>query len=380
MARNKTLFFSIIGLALVAVAVMVPLRSLLINTDPIVLSVLYSTEKAAWLEATLVDFEAQINGRPVQVELTAMGSREMVEAVLAGSAQPVLLSPASSLQVSILADQSRASRGAPLVSAADPQVCRPVVTTPLVLVGWRERAEVLWGQQVGLDLWQRLHQAAVDPAGWQSYGHPEWGYFKFGHTSPLTSNSGLMTILLMTYGYFGKTGDLTTTDILSDSAYQQWFAALEQTISDFGNSSGTYMRDIITYGPSKYDLVAIYESSAIEQLENAAGRYGELRIYYPPATVMSDHPFCLLQAEWVSPEQAQAARLLVDYLLSRPAQEKALALGFRPADASISLTQADSPFTRYAANGLQIALPVEVEVPSGEVLDTLIRFWDRTVR
>src|SRR5690606_12581572 len=104
--------------------------------------------------------------------------------------------------------------------------------------------------------------------------------------------------------YFGKTGDLTTADILSDSAYQQWFTALEQTISDFGNSSGTYMRDIITYGPSKYDLVAIYESSAIEQIENAAGRYGELRIYYPPATVMSDHPFCLVQAEWVSPEQA----------------------------------------------------------------------------
>jgi ABC-type sulfate transport system substrate-binding protein len=130
-----------------------------------------------------------------------------------------------------------------------------------------------------------------------------------------------------------------------------------------------------------YDMVAVYESTAIEQADNAKGRYGELRVYYPPATVMSDHPFCVLNAEWVTPEKAQAAKAFVDYLTSRKAQELALfKYGFRPADDSIALDQAGSPFARYAANGLMVQLPPQVQVPRGEVLNTLLDFWSRNVR
>jgi ABC-type sulfate transport system substrate-binding protein len=135
------------------------------------------------------------------------------------------------------------------------------------------------------------------------------------------------------------------------------------------------MRDIVTYGPSKYDIVAVHEATAIEQAANAEGRYGELRVYYPPATVLSDHPFCTMQAEWVTPEKTAAAELFIDYLLSSPAQEQALALGFRPADPSLALDQLDSPFVRYAANGIMTQLPPQVDVPPGEVLDTLMRIW-----
>jgi ABC-type sulfate transport system substrate-binding protein len=127
--------------------------------------------------------------------------------------------------------------------------------------------------------------------------------------------------------------------------------------------------------------VAVYESTAIEQIENAAGRYGELHVYYPPATVLSDHPFCILAASWVQPEQAQAARQFVDYLAARPAQELALLkYGFRPADAGVPLDQPGSPFTRYSSNGFSTALPPQVAVPSGDVLSTLLDFWSRSVR
>jgi ABC-type Fe3+ transport system substrate-binding protein len=267
-----------------------------------------------------------------------------------------------------------------MVNAADPATCRSVVQTPLVLVAWRERADVLWGANPNDQMWRRLHEAVVDPAGWQSYNHPEWGYIKFTHTDPLKSNSGLMTILLMTYSYFDKTTGLTSDDLLADDAYRQWFAEIENTISEFGSSTGTYMKDIVVYGPSKYDIVAVYEATAIEQADNAAGRYGELRVYYPPATVMSDHPFCVLNADWVTSEKAAAAQLFVDYLLSRPVQEKALKHGFRPADSTIPLNQADSPLLRYAANGLQVDLPPEVEIPPGNVLNTLLDVWRRSVQ
>lgn len=189
-----------------------------------------------------------------------------------------------------------------------------------------------------------------------------------------------MTILLMSDTYLGKTGNLSSNDILSNDAYKQWFLETENTISDFGDSTGTYMKDMIAYGPSVYDFIAVYEATAIGQADNALGRDGAIHVYYPPATVMSDHPFCTLQADWVKTEEAQASKLFVDYLLSRPAQELALTqYGFRPADVSIALDMPGSPFGRYANNGIKINLPPQVQLPPGDVLNTLLDFWTRNV-
>lgn len=382
MQPNKLLFFSIIGVAVLLVIGLFIGQRWWQTANPIELTVLYSTEKEAWLSDVLADFNGQANGRPIQVKLEKMGSREMYLAVLDGSQKPDVISPASSLQISILQNLSASQFGTPLVNPTDPASCRSVVTTPLVLVAWQERANVLWGDNPNGKMWQRLHDALVEPQGWAGYDHPEWGYIKFGHTDPLKSNSGFMAILLMTYNYFGKTSGLTAPDILANTDYQQWFKEIEGTISEFGDSTGTYMKQIVTYGPSKYDLIAVYESTAIEQASNAVGRYGPLRVYYPPATVLSDHPFCVLNADWVTPDKAQAAQVFIDYLLSQPAQEKALLKhGFRPVEPTISLTQPGSPFS--AGNpvgniGLAVDLPPQVELPPGDVLNTLLDFWSRS--
>ncbi|MBN2393512.1 MAG: substrate-binding domain-containing protein [Anaerolineae bacterium] len=362
-----------------------PLRDLLIPPPkPIVISVLYSTEKALWMEEAVESFaktKTRIGGRPIEIELETSGSREMYLAVLDGKAQPDLISPASMLQIALLEDLSTSKFGHALVNPQDKATCRPVLTSPLVLVAWKDRATVLWGDDPNGNMWRRMHNALVDPQGWGSYGHPEWGYIKFGHTNPLSSNSGFQTLVLMTYNYFEKTHGLVSADILANPEYQQWLIEFESTISKFGDSTGTYMNEIISYGPSMYDFVAVYEATAIEQLENAVGRYGELYLYYPPATSLSDHPFCVLQADWVSPEKAQAAQAFVDFLTGSEMQELALLeYGFRPVDPAISLEQSGSPFTRYTANGVRLQLPPEVETPRGDVLQTLLDFWQRNVQ
>jgi ABC-type Fe3+ transport system substrate-binding protein len=361
-----------------------PLRELILpKPKPVVVSVLYSTEKAEWLAEAAQRFEAtrpRVDGHPIELELKKMGSREIYLAVLDGDEQPGLISPASRLQISLLENLSTAKYGAPVVRRTDLDTCRPVLLSPVVLVAWKERADVLWGTGPGADLWPQLHDAVVHPQGWSEYGHPEWGYVKFSHTNPLKSNSGFQTILLMSYGYLGKTSGLTSADILSNAEYQQWFSDFEGSISNFGDSTGTYMREIIAYGPSLYDMVMVYEATMIEQAENAVGRYGELVVFYPPATSMSDHPFCVLQAEWVTPDKAQAAQQFLDFLTTREMQELALLEhGFRPVDTSIPLDQPGSPFQVYAANGLRLDLPPEVEVPRGDVLQTMLDFWARNV-
>jgi hypothetical protein len=363
-----------------------PLRELVLPPPaPVIVSVLYSTEKEAWLNEVIVDFEKTnpvIDGHPVKIELEKMGSWEINAAVLDGTRQPVIVSPASSLQIAALQDSSTVKFGNPLVNLSDTANCRSIVTTPLVLVAWKERADVLWGTQPGNSLWKDLHTALIDPQGWAAYNHPEWGYVKFGHTDPLKSNSGFMTTLLMTYGYYGKTSNLSASDILSDEGYQNWFLETEASIGQFEYSTGPLMEKMVVYGPSTFDIVAVYEATAIEQAENAVGRYGELRVYYPPAGLQSDHPFCILNGDWVTAQQAQAATLFMNYLTAKPAQELALLkYGFRPVDTSIPLEQTGSPFDRYAANGIRADLSniPNVEIPAGNVLNTLRDFWSRNV-
>jgi Ca-activated chloride channel family protein len=359
-----------------------PLRDLIIPPpEPIVVSVLYSTEKAEWMATAVERFRTtnpRLEGHPIKLELKKMGSREMYLDVLDGAEQPDLISPASSLQISLLEDLSASKFGRPVVDSQNTETCHPLLETPLVLVAWKERADVLWGDNPNSHLWLRLHEAVTSET-WDSYGHPEWGYIKFGQTDPLRSNSGFQTLLLMTYNYFEKDTGLSGGDVL-DPGYQAWYTEFGRNVAKFGDSTGTFMEEIVAYGPSLYDLVAVYESTAIEQAENAMGRYGELQVYYPPVTHLSDHPFCVLQAEWVTPQEARAAQMFVDFLMGPEMQELALLQhGFRPVDRDISLDQAGSPFQRYAANGLRIDLPAEVETPPGSVLNTLLDFWTRNV-
>jgi hypothetical protein len=366
-----------------------PLRDLILPPpQPIVVDVLYSTEKAAWITEAVSHFEdsnPRLDGRPVQLALTKSGSREMYLAVLDGDAQPDLISPASMLQISLLQDLSAARTdrfGAAVVDRAEAQTCRPVLKTPVVLVAWKNRADVLWGQDPNSRLWLRLHDAVTEET-WEAYGHPEWGFIKFGQTNPLKSNSGFQTFLLMTYNYFGRSTDLTSQDIL-DSDYQDWYREFGRNVTKFGDSTGTFMEEIVAYGPSRYDIVAVYEATAIEHIDNAVARYGSeyggLQVYYPPVTSLSDHPFCVVRADWVTPEEAQAAQLFLDFLTNAEMQQLALRFGFRPVDDTISLTGASSPFPRYEANGVRPDLPDQVTVPPGNVLNTMLEFWARNVQ
>ena len=115
---------------------------------------------------------------------------------------------------------------------------------------------------------------------------------------------------------------------------------------------------------------------------NAQGRWGNLKIYYPERTMWSTHPAAVLQADWVSPAQATAAGVLLDFLRAKPQQERAVHYGFRPADPSVPvITQAgDNPFNTAQAFGVRVALPPAIDAPPGPVIRNLMEMWNRQVR
>ena len=67
----------------------------------------------------MAKFEAErhtLDGRPIKLKLKALGSREIYLAVLNGTEKPDLISPAGSLQISILQDQSTGKFGQSIVN------------------------------------------------------------------------------------------------------------------------------------------------------------------------------------------------------------------------------------------------------------------------
>src|SRR5689334_8073534 len=123
MNRQRAIFAGIIGFAILIVAAVWGVRNLaLFPANPVVVSVLYSTEKDAWLKEVVTNFEAShphtAAGQPIQIQMASTGSRDMYLAVLDGSAKPDLISPAGTLQISMLESLSTSKFGKPLVKAS----------------------------------------------------------------------------------------------------------------------------------------------------------------------------------------------------------------------------------------------------------------------
>lgn len=347
--------------------------------DQVVIDFLYSTEKQGWIEESIVAFEEANPG--IDVRLTGKGSFDAVRAILDGDAKPTLWSPADTVALNLLAADWYQKERKPLFPDAGDQAPQPLVLTPLVFVAWEDRGNVLTEKDSKPLTWKRLHTVLSSPEGWKTIGGAsDWGLIRLGHTNPTQSNSGMQALLLMAYEHHGKSQGLEIADVL-DKDFQAFVKGIEDGVPKFGKSTGTFMTDMILYGPSKYDVIVAYENLAIEQLPNAQGRWGNLRIYYPQQSIWSSHPAVLLDAPWVSAAQKEAGRKLIAFLRSPEAQQRALRYGFRPADPAVPLLseQADNPFNSAKAYGVRVDIPSAVEPPPGPVISNLIEMWSRLI-
>jgi ABC-type Fe3+ transport system substrate-binding protein len=345
-------------------------------SDQTEITFLYSTEKKDWVESCATAFK---KAEPsIKLTIQGQGSLDAAQAVAEGKATPTLWSPADS-SVLALADSDYRTRTNASLWDLGQDAPQPLVLTPLVWVAWDDRAQVLQKSGGGVVNWKAIHKAVASPQGWPAVGgKSDWGFVKLGHTDPTRSNSGLQALLLMTLEFYGKRGGLEVGDVLKPD-YQAFVKETEKGVTRFETSTGTFMTEMVLYGPSKYDIAVVYENLAIAQVGNAQGRWGDLHVYYPDLTLWSDHPIALFSS--ATAKQKDAARKWIAFLRSRPMQEQALRFGFRPSDPSVPLKSADpnNPFNKLAANGIKIDLPPVAETPSGAVVRAILTMWSRTV-
>jgi Ca-activated chloride channel family protein len=334
------------------------------------LVVAYGSEKKSWFEEQARAFEASgtttKSGKRIRVEGRAMGSGEATQAILDGSLKPHVFSPASGAYITILNQRwlGMAGHTAPLSPAGE-----PVVLSPVVIAMWKPMAEALGWPAKALG-WKDLLKVVREPKGWAAHGRPEWGAFKFGHTHPAYSNSGLLGVLAEAYAGAGKVRDMTAADL--DAAKTKAFLAeVEGAVVHYGKSTGFFAEKMRQRGPSYLSAAVLYENLVIESYAQPAN-VPLVAIYPVEGTFWSDHPYAILDAAWVSAEEREAAQLFLAALKSRPAQERALQHGFRPADASIPIS---APVD--AAHGADPKQPQTLlDVPPAPVLQKLLDAWE----
>jgi Ca-activated chloride channel family protein len=227
--------------------------------------------------------------------------------------------------------------------------------------------------------WSDIARLAISEEGWTAYGYPEWGTFKFGHTHPNYSNSGLVSVIAEAYAGAGKQRGLTVED-LQDPQVTAFMAEVESAIIHYGSSTGFFAERMFERGPSYLSAAVMYENLVVAQesrrLAGQSDQAPVVAIYPKEGTFWSNHPYAILNAPWVTTEQRAAAEHFRDFLLDRPQQEQAIKLGFRPADIEIPLT---SPLD--AKHGVDPDQPQTVlEIPSAEVITGIQDLWRKEAK
>jgi Ca-activated chloride channel homolog len=328
----------------------------------------YGSEKEKWINDVTAAFNHSAPrtqaGRQIFVRALPMGSGESIDNILSGRLQAHVVSPASAAFIKLGNAESRTKTGHDLIASTD-----NLVLSPVVIAMWKPMAEAIgWGKKpIG---WTDILAISRSEKGWQAYGYPQWGKFKFGHTHPEYSNSGLISLFAEAYAASVKTAALKPAD-LEKTQIKQFISGVEQSVVHYGSSTGFFGRKMFANGPEFLSAAVLYESMVVESYAQSNLPFPVVAIYPKEGTFWSDHPVGVVEREWVTPEHREAAKIYIHYLLDRAQQEKAIQYGFRPASLDVPLS---APLD--AAHGMDPKEPkTTLEVPSVEVINGLLQLW-----
>jgi Ca-activated chloride channel homolog len=339
--------------------------------DEIRLLFSYGSEKQKWIEDVTAAFNQSgaktSGGKRITVQAIPKGSGECIDDLTSGREHDDLISPASNIFIKLGNAQSRASTGKDMIGNT-----QNLVLSPVVIAIWKPMAEAIgWGKKpVG---WADILALAHDKKGWSTYGYPQWGSFKFGHTHPAYSNSGILSLIAENYAAVDKVRGLTVADAESPKT-RAFVNGIEDSVVHYGSSTGFFGRKLFDSGPEYLSAAVLYESMVVESYSNAKSMpFPVVAIYPKEGTFWSDHPIGIVDRDWVTPDRREAAQIYINYLLAAPQQKKALAYGFRPGSPDVPV---GAPID--ADHGVDPKQPVTtLEVPSSEVINAIQQQWNR---
>jgi Ca-activated chloride channel family protein len=307
----------------------------------------------------------------VRVNTLASGSSEAALARGWSSAdgpEPTVWTPAATSWLGIL-QQDLIPRD---VTSFLPADVPSLMQSPLVLAMPKPMAQALGWPNTPVG-WVDMLKLAQDPQGWGLYGHPEWGRFRLGKTSPVQSTSGLHALLATYYAATGLSADLTAANV-QDPKVADFVRGVEASVLHYGVTVGTFF-DGLRAADAKGAAMSYVSAIATEEKQvldyDAARPATPLVAVYPKdGTMVADHPYAILNAAWVTAPQRAAAQAFLGWLQAPDRQKRFLAAGFR-----------DSTGHAAAKLGLESGIvpggpALVLKPPAPAVLDLVRKSWD----
>ncbi|MEZ4672352.1 MAG: VWA domain-containing protein [Anaerolineae bacterium] len=324
-----------------------------------------SGEKPVWV-TDLTDGKGGSSGTVMQ---------GIINAIIAPNnsnvAKPVIFEPSVSHWLALANERS----GRQLFDLANSQ---PTANAPVVMSIWESRLQAIRNKVGYEDIgWEELLQVLNSPNGWCDYDIPGCRpAVYYGHTDPRISSTGLSTLISEFYAAArinGFTGRELTIDQVRDTAVQEGVRNIEALIRHY-SSRTTEFKEYIAQGPNYLDFVALEENDLIF-INEGKTQYKPpeklVALYPKEGTFWHEHPFGIVNADWVTQEQKDAAQVFTQYILLEPQQEIIMAEGFRPVNPNVKLA-----FPFVPENGVTLEGPKTVlDVPAANVISGIQESW-----
>jgi Ca-activated chloride channel family protein len=323
-----------------------------------VIEFLYTSEKQGWIEEVTPLFERwyfETFGKRIYIKLTVTGTHDSVIQILWGNVKPVVWSPASSIWIPYinLMWQKLGYEG-----KIAPDDWNRTVLSPVVIAGWKS-----FIGQYDIASFRDLYELAKTTD------------FKFGHPDPRDSNGGTMAVVLEFAEAARKKPEELTLDDFTNESVLEFVSTIESKAVRYGKSTGYFGRWAVDNGPSAISCFIVYENVVLDNSRKAEKKWGEplIAVYPKVGTLLSDHPFVILDAPWVEPWQKEVAEEYLSFLLREDIQNKAQKYGFRPANPNVPLNTtifSEENGVREDMGNLSILNPLP-----GEAMEALFTVW-----
>lgn len=329
--------------------------------DQIHITIIYSSEKASWMTIAYTNFLNEWNSNEsnekITINMHPYGSSDSIIAILNREIFPTIWSPASSIWMPFLN-----TKWADLTNDLDPIVniseAVKIIYSPVVIATWEA-----FNQTHNINGFLDLHSLILDPNV----------NIRMAHTDPRLSNSGFMSVVMALSAASGIPSENLTMSELTNQANQRWLKEFESSAILYGKSTGFLSRYMKNGGPSALNVAFLYEN-LIRDISSTSNGGKVIAIYPEEGTLYSDHPFCLLNADWITPAQKKVANAFLAFLNKPETVESALEYGFRPINSSIPL---DPAVFNYETNGISFNITIpELNTPTdGDVLLKIPDLW-----
>jgi Ca-activated chloride channel family protein len=193
--------------------------------------------------------------------------------------------------------------------------------------------------------WSAVFESAGDADLWSGLGHPEWGAFKLGKTSPLVATSG-EAAMFASYGTAAGSLDGLTTVQVEDPDVQAAVHQNELTTSHYMATPEHFLwhaRQAEASGSAADFLSAVIvdEKSVWDYNRGITSRDGVTRTQAePPAEQLvpiypadgyysADNPAVRLTGAWIDPVESEAAADFIRFAHTAQGQAAVRAAGYR---------------------------------------------------